>query len=279
KNKSFLVKYVSSDKFTNEFVNSLHAGKIENFKNKYLQADMLIIDDIQFLAGKERTQEQFFHVFNALYQNNKQIILSSDRPPKAIATLEERLRSRFEGGMIADISAPDLETRLAILKTKAAQKELTLDEEILNYVASHIQTNIRELEGALNRILAFYTIHNNLPSLDQTKKILGSIITTPKKITNHKNILKAVSEFYDISPGDLLAKCRKKEIAWPRQIAMYLMRTELNSSYPFIGERFGGRDHTTVIYAYKKVRVEINNSETIQRELNLIKERLYNEDF
>lgn len=276
-NKNFKVKYVSSDKFTGELVSALHRGEIENFKNKYQEIDMLIIDDVQFLAGKEKTQEEFFHTFNVLYQKNKQIIISSDRPPKAIATLEERLKSRFEGGMIADISMPDFETRIAILKTKAANQGIDFDDEIYTYIASHIQTNIREIEGALNRIIAFKEMNNALPDINKTKKLLANIINTPKKLTNYKAILKSVAEFYDINMSDLSAKCRRKEIAWPRQIAMYLMRTELRSSYPFIGERFGGRDHTTVIYACDKINKDLKDNENTQRELSLIKERIYNE--
>ncbi len=274
--KGFKVKYISSDKFTGELVNALHQGKMEEFKKKYQQIDMLIIDDVQFLAGKEKTQEEFFYTFNTLYQANKQIIISSDRPPKAIATLEERLRSRFEGGMIADISFPDLETRIAILKSKAVQQGLALEEDILTYIASHIQTNIRELEGALNRIKAHYQINNVLPDSNQIKRILGTIINAPKKLTNHKVILKSVAEFYDIGAHNLIEKCRRKEVVWPRQIAMYLMRTELRSSYPFIGEKLGGRDHTTVIYACEKIGAEVKINENIQREINLIKERIYN---
>lgn len=274
--KGFKVKYISSDKFTNELVNALHQGKMNEFKKKYQQIDMLIIDDVQFLAGKEKTQEEFFHTFNTLYQANKQIIISSDRPPKAIATLEERLRSRFEGGMIADISFPDMETRIAILKSKATQQGIPLDEEILIYIASHIQTNIRELEGALNRIKAYHQINNVFPDSNKIKKILSTIVNAPKKLTNHKAILKSVAEFYDININELIEKCRRKEIVWPRQIAMYLMRTELRSSYPFIGEKFGGRDHTTVIYACEKIEAETKINETLQREINLIKERIYN---
>jgi len=276
--EGFKVKYISSDKFTGELVNALHQGKMEEFKEKYRQIDMLIIDDIQFLAGREKTQTEFFHLFNTLYQNNKQIIISSDRPPKAIATLEERLRSRFEGGMIADISMPDLETRMAILKTKTEQQKINLDDESLNYIASHIQTNIRELEGALNRIVAHYKINDSLPSLAKIKKLMSGIVNAPKKTTSHKAILKSVAEFYDISISDLLNKCRRKEIVWPRQIAMYLMRCELRSSYPFIGEKLGGRDHTTVIYACEKIEASSKEDEKTQRELHLIKERLYNSD-
>ena len=269
------VKYTSSEKFTSELVSALHNGKIEDFKESYRQIDVLIIDDIQFLSGKEKTQEEFFHTFNFLYQKNKQIILSSDRPPKAIATLEERLRSRFEGGMIADISQPDMETRLAILKCKAAEKKITVDDRILSYIAANVQKNIRELEGALNRVIASNHALTADSNLDAVAKILNDVINAPKKLTNHKNIIQAVAEFYDINTTDLINRCRKKEIVYPRQIAMYLMREELKKSFPFIGEKLGGRDHTTVMYACDKMTKEIEKNEILQQELNLIKEKIY----
>ncbi len=273
------IKYTSSEKFTSELVNALHNGKIETFKEDYRQIDILIIDDVQFLSGKEKTQEEFFHTFNFLYQQNKQIILSSDRPPKSIATLEERLRSRFEGGMIADISYPDLETRLAILKFKAEEKKIHLSEEVLNYLASNIQKNIRELEGALNRLIAATSLTNlNLLDINQVNKVLNNIISPPKKVTNYKNILQAVAEFYDINYQDLINRSRKKEVVYPRQIAMYLMRDELKKSFPFIGDKLGGRDHTTVMYAYEKMSKEIEKNSSLQQEINLILEKVYNKN-
>jgi len=270
------VKYTSSERFSSELIYSLREGKIDRFKEEYRKIDVLIIDDIQFLAGKEKTQEEFFHIFNALYQKNKQIILSSDRPPKAIATLEERLRSRFEGGMTADISYPDFETRLVIIKTKADEKKYCLPEDGLEYIATNIKKNIRELEGALNRVMAFVQINNTPPSIDDTAKILSSVIAPPRKLISYKNIIKAVSEFYDITTSDLTTKCRRREIVWPRQITMFLMREELKNSYPFIGEKLGGKDHTTVMYACEKLNKEIETNETVQQEINLIKERIYN---
>ncbi len=269
------VKYVSSEKFTSELVSALHNGKVEEFKESYRQVDVLIIDDVQFLAGKEKTQEEFFHTFNFLYQKNKQVVLSSDRPPKAIATLEERLRSRFEGGMIADISQPDMETRLAILKCKIAEKKIIVSDEILNYIAVNVQKNIRELEGALNRIIASSGSLSANPDLAAMAKILNDIINSPKKLTNHKNIIQAVAEFYDINTSELINRSRRKEIVYPRQIAMYLMREELKKSFPFIGEKLGGRDHTTVMYACDKLTKEVEKNETLQQEINLIKERIY----
>jgi chromosomal replication initiator protein len=270
------VKYTSSEKFTSELVNALHNGRIEDFKESYRQTDVLIIDDVQFLAGKEKTQEEFFHTFNFLYQKNKQIILSSDRPPKAISTLEERLRSRFEGGMIADISYPDLETRMAILKIKTEEKRVALPDDILNYIANNIQKNIRELEGALNRVIASMKLSNAQIDLEQVAKILNNIITSPKKITNYRNIIQVVAEFYDVATNDLINRCRRKEVVYPRQVAMYLMREELKKSFPFIGEKLGGRDHTTVMYACDKLNKEIESNELLQQELSLIRERIYN---
>jgi chromosomal replication initiator protein len=275
KHPSKKVLYLSSEKYASELVDAISKKGMDTFKNKYKKIDVLIIDDIQFIAGKEKTQEEFFHTFNALYQKNKQIIISSDRPPQAISTLEERLRSRFAGGMIADISYPDLETRLAIIKSKVKEKKLNISDDVLNYIATHIQRNIRELEGALNRIIAFSQINGTTPTIDQTQKILSQIISTPKKMINFKNIIQAVSEFYDINTHDLTNRSRRKEIVRPRQISMYLIREELNGSYPFIGEKLGGRDHTTVMYACHKIEKEIQKNETFQQEINLIKERIY----
>jgi len=269
--------YLSSEKFSADLISSISNGTIEKFKEEYRKFDVLIIDDIQFLAGKEKTQEIFFHIFNSLYEKNKQIILTSDRAPKAIPTLEERLRSRFEGGMIADIGRPDFETRLVILKKKAQSLNIELNEEILNYIAANIQKNIRELEGALNRVLAYTRLNNELPNKKQLVKILKTIISNPQKRTNYKKIAEAVASFYDINTNDLINRSRRKEIVKPRQIAMYLMREELKSSYPMIGSKLGGRDHTTAIYACEKIEKEIENDENLEQDLNLIKERLYSE--
>jgi chromosomal replication initiator protein len=270
------IRYISSEKFTSELVDALYNGQVEEFKNKYRQIDVLIIDDIQFLAGKEKTQEEFFHTFNALYQNNKQIILSSDRPPQAISTLEERLKSRFAGGMIADISFPDLESRIAILKEKVHERNFEVTDEILNYIANHIQKNIRELEGALNRIIISAKLHNSIPSLQEISKILSTITSPPSKKISYKTIVQAVADFYDINTSLLVNRCRKKELVYPRQVAMFLIREELKSSYPFIGEKLGGRDHTTVMYACEKLTKELENNESLQQEMNLIKEHFYN---
>ncbi len=275
KDSKKIILYVSSEKFTDDVVSAISKNKMSDFKKYYRKMDVLIIDDIQFLAGKEKTQEEFFHTFNALYENNKQIILSSDRPPKAIPTLEERLSSRFEGGMIADIGHPDFETRLAILKTKSKELDLELPNGILNYIASNVQRNIRELEGALNRIIAFIKLNNSIPSQNQVIKILKTLISNPQKRTNYKNIIETVAEFYDIEIKEIIDHSRKKEIVKPRQIAMYLLREELKSSYPFIGSKLGGRDHTTAMYSCEKIEKEKENNNSLEEELNLIRQRLY----
>jgi len=275
------VKYVTSERFTSEIISALRSGylrpnDIDDFKKRWREIDLLIIDDIQFLAGKEKTQDEFFHTFNALYDAGKQIVLSSDRPPKSIQTLEERLRSRFEGGMIADISYPDLETRIAILKSKAGEKGVILSYEIFEYIAQNIKKNVRELEGALNRLMAAnYQLNQKELNLNDVKNILNSILNTPKKSTTLKNIIKAVVEFYDVSEKDLLERSRKKEIVKPRQVIMYLLREELKSSFPFIGLKIGGRDHTTAIHACEKIRKEIELDSNLNDEINLIKEKLY----
>ena len=277
KDPSKRVKYASSEKFTNELINAISGKNTKAFKEIYRKIDILIIDDIQFLAGKEKTQEEFFHTFNTLYENNKQIVLSSDRPPKAIPALEERLRSRFEGGMIADVGSPDYETRLAILKAKAREKNFEIPDESLNYIALHIQKNIRELQGALNRVIAICELDNSYPDIKKTTNTLANIISQPiKKATTPKDILKIVSDFYDVPVDNLIKKNRRKEIVKPRQIAMYLMRTEIKSSFPSIGSWIGGRDHTTAMHAYKKISSEIENDKVIEQEIHLIIERLYN---
>lgn len=270
------IKYLNSEKYTSELVDAISKRGMESFKNKYQKIDTLIIDDIQFIAGKEKTQEEFFHTFNALYQKNKQIIISSDRPPQSISTLEERLRSRFEGGMIADISQPDLETRIAILKSKTQERKIKLPEEAYSYIASHIQKNIRELEGALNRIVAITKMQETEPTMETINQVFSHIINQPKKITNHKKIIKTVAEFYDINSEEMINQSRKREFVKPRQVAMYLLKKESQNSYPSIGEKLGGRDHTTVMYACQKIEKEIEKDESFKQELNLIKERLHN---
>jgi len=275
-NKDSRIYYIPAEKLTADIVESIKNHTIEDLKNRYAKMDLLIIDDIQFIAGKEKTQDIVFSIFNELHGKNKQVILSSDRPPKAIPALEERLRSRFEGGMIADINTPDFETRLAILKLKIAEKNQNLDNEILSYIATNIQKNVRELEGALNRVIAFSQIYNKEPGLKEVKNILTTYLSNPYKKTSPQAILKNVADFYSISMADLVKRSRKKEVVRPRQIAMYLLREEAKLSFPEIGQKLGGRDHSTVIHACEKIKREEAGDEIIKQELVLIRERVYN---
>lgn len=269
--------YSTAEYFTNRYIDMVKNQQAREFKKSYLDTDLFIVDDIQFIAGKEKTQEEFFHIFNTLYQLNKQIILSSDRPPKAIATLEDRLRSRFEGGMIADVSRPDLETRIAILQHKAALKDFEIGNEALNYIASNIQNNIRELEGALSRIIVTCELKNTEPTLSYVKKILSDIIHSGrKKGVGFKQVIETVADFYDINPQDLINRSRRRDIVRPRQVAMFLMREELRASFPGIGAQLGGRDHSTAMHSYEKIGREIEQDEVLEQELNNIKSRLYN---
>lgn len=277
KSSSKKVLYIPAEKFTSQVVSSIRNQTMESLKEKFREIDVLILDDVQFLAGKEKTQEEFFHTFNALYEKNKQIILSSDRQPKAIPALEERLRSRFEGGMIADISSPDYETRLAILKTKTQEKKIDFSDEILEYIASNIQTNIREIEGALNNLAVYQKLKNKPLDLIMSRKILKSLVSAPPRAASPKTIIQMVADFFDLKDKDIIAASRKKEIVRPRQIAMYLLREELKSSFPFIGKKFSGKDHTTAIYACDKIRKEIENNEKLTEEINLIKQRIYSQ--
>ncbi len=270
------IKYIATERFANELIDSIRNQTVNDFKAAYSAIDLLIIDDVQFLEKKEKTQMEFFHIFNALYQINKQIVISSDRPPKAIATLEDRLRSRFEGGMIADIGQPDLETRMAILKTKAAEKNFYLDEEALRFIAENVKNNIRELEGALNRIVAACEFNNKLPTLKFVQQALSEIISAGKKKgVQPQNVIDAVSQYFNIPIKELIEKGRKKEISYARQIAMYIMRSELNASYPGIGSQFGGRDHTTAMHAYEKVSKDMENNEKVKEDVSILKEKIY----
>lgn len=268
------VKYVQAEKFVSAVISAIRNHQIEKLKSLYQVVDVLIIDDIQFLAGKEKTQEEFFYIFNSLYEKNKQIVISSDRSPRAIPALTERLRSRFEGGMIADITFPDFETRMAILKAKCQERKVEISEEILNYIASTIQKNIRKLEGALNILIAYRNLQGSPPDLKIAKTLLKDLTTSSARAVTAKEIIKAVAEFYDVKEKDLLSNSRKKEVVKPRQVAMFLLREELKSSFPFIGRKFGGKDHTTAIYAYEKILKEMEKSESLREEITLIKQRL-----
>ena len=270
------VLYVTTERFTNEFIQAVRDNRGEQFKSLYRNVDLLLIDDVQFLAGKEQTQEEFFHTFNALHQANKQIVLSSDRLPKEIPAIEDRLVSRFEWGMIADVQSPDFETRLAILRFKSAEKTYQIDPQILEYIAQTVETNIRELEGSLNRLVVYCQLNNTPPTLEKVKDVLSSIIFTPKKRgISPKKIMETVAEFYNVTMEDMVRQSRKKEYGGPRQIAMYIIRKELETSLPMIGEIFGGRDHTTVIHAVDKIQNLLKEKEVIKQELNLITEKIY----
>ncbi len=271
------VLYVSCERFTNDYVHAVSRGQAESFKNKYRGVDVLLIDDVQFLAGKEGTQEEFFHTFNALHQSNRQIVVTSDRPPKSIPSLEARITSRFEWGMIADIGSPDYETRLAILESKCKEHGFTLQDDILRFVATSIQSNVRELEGALNRIIAYYQLNNTTPTLESTKSLLASVASrAPRGGLTPKIVLNTVAAYYDLSIDDLVGNSRKKELVFPRQITMFLMREELKSSFPNIGQELGGRDHTTAMHAVLKISTLVENDERIRQDINLIRQRLYN---
>lgn len=274
-NPNAKVVYVSSEKFTNELINAIKDDKNEEFRNKYRNVDILLIDDIQFIAGKERTQEEFFHTFNALHDANKQIILSSDRPPKEIPTLEDRLRSRFEWGLIADIQVPDFETRMAILKKKADVENLNVANEVMGYIATRIKSNIRELEGALIRIIAYSSLTNREVTVDLASEALKDIIS--KKQGKHITIdliQDIVSNYFNLRVEDLKSQRRTRNVAYPRQIAMYLSRKLTDMSLPKIGEEFGGRDHTTVIHAYEKISENLKTDNSLQNIINDITKKL-----
>lgn len=264
-NSSARVEYVTSEKFTNELINSIKDDKNVEFRNKYRNVDVLLVDDIQFIAGKERTQEEFFHTFNTLHEANKQIIISSDRPPKEIPTLEDRLRSRFEWGLIADIQPPDFETRIAILKKKADIEGLDISNDVMVYIANKIVANIRELEGALIRIVAYSSLTNAEISVDLASEALKDIISnkTSKQITVNL-IQEVVGNYYNLRIDDFKSKRRTKNVAYPRQIAMFIARNLTDLSLPKIGEEFGGRDHTTVIHAYEKISNLVDTDENLK---------------
>ena len=278
KNPKSKVEYLTSEQFTNQFVYSIRSGKIKNFQNKYRKVDVLIIDDIQFISGKEQTQEQMFHTFNDLRQDEKQIILSSDRTPKAIPDLQQRLESRFQWGMIVDISEPDVETKIAIIQTKLLEKKFSLNKEVIEYLADNINSNIRELEGVINRIIASCQLINKKADLDEVKNIIKAInLHTPKSSLTAKKIINTVASFFEISIENLTGSSRKKELVVPRQIAMYLMREEINASFPNIGQELGKRDHTTAMHSYSKICKEVEKNDKIKNDLILIKQKLYNE--
>lgn len=277
-NSNAKVLYLSSEKFTNELINSIKDDKNVEFRNRYRNVDVLLVDDIQFIAGKERTQEEFFHTFNALHEANKQIIISSDRPPKEIPTLEERLRSRFEWGLTTDIQAPDFETRIAILRKKAEAENYQVNNEVFDFIARKIKSNIRELEGALTRVTAYSSLTNKEFSVELAQEALKDIISSnrPKQI-NVDMIKDVVSQHFNIQIADFESKRRTRSITYPRQVAMYLSRELTDLSLPKIGEEFGGRDHTTVIHAYDKISNEINDNVDFKNLILQLRKTLLNE--
>jgi chromosomal replication initiator protein len=271
------VLYTPCEKFVNDFIQSVSLNKTAFFKEKYRKIDVLLVDDIQFLSGKEQTQEAFFHTFNELHQENKQIVLSSDRPPKSIATLEDRLISRFEWGMIADVSAPDLETRSAILQYKAQEKNFPIDMEVIEFITTNIKSNVRELEGALNKIIAYHQINNSTPTVESIKQILSNLKRNPYSSSiGIKTLFKTITDFFNITEKELISACRKKNFVVPRQITMYLMREEMKRSYPVIGQELGGRDHTTAIHACLKIEKQIKDDDSFREDIEIIRQKLYN---
>jgi chromosomal replication initiator protein len=269
------ILYVTSEKFTNNYIQAVKTGKAKEFKNLYRNVDLLLVDDIQFMGGKDGTQEEFFHTFNELQQNDKQIVLTSDRPPKSIPAIEKRLISRFESGMVADVGKPDIETKIAILEKKSLEKGCPLDKEILAYIADHVQNNIRELEGALTKIIVSHQFKGISPTLRTVKEVLGDYIANiQSRSLTPKEIIEATAKFYNLVYKDLAGQSRKKELVWPRQMAIYLIREELNTSYPTIGNEMGGRDHTTAMHSYNKIYQEVKEkgNEKIKQELESIKQ-------
>jgi chromosomal replication initiator protein len=270
------VVYVTSEKFTNEFITSIQQGRIDDFRARYRRIDVLLIDDIQFIADKERTQEEFFHTFNAIHDEGKQIVLSSDRPPKQITTLEERLRSRFEWGLIADLTAPDLETRIAILRAKAEEQGVPVGSEALEFIARKVVSNIRELEGALNRIAAYASMQGMPITPDLAQAVLSNVLYNPRKrAVTPERIALAVAEYYSVDLEALKSQKRDRAIVTPRQIAMYLMRAETDVSLLRIGAELGGRDHSTVLHACDKIDREMHENEELRRELAAVREMIY----
>ena len=269
------VLYVSSEQFTNEIVNAIRYRTTEEFRAKYRSVDILLVDDIQFIAGKESTEEEFFHTFNSLHEMSKQIVICSDRPPKAIVSLEERLRSRFEWGLIADIQPPDLETRMAILRVKADLLRYRVPDDIIAYIAGRVQTNIRELEGCLNRLMAYQQLHHLDLTMEVARAAMSSLGNDVRESRlNSKQIAQAVAEYYHISLDAMCGKQRDKHIVMPRQIAMYLIRQETQVSLLEIGQLFGGRDHSTVMHACEKIDQAVNINPTLRREIVAIREQL-----
>ncbi len=273
-NNNLTITYYSSEKFTNELINSLRHGKMEEFRNKFRSIDVLLIDDIQFIAGKKSTQEEFFHTFNALYESHKQIVVTSDKFPKEIPDLEERLRSRFEWGLIADIQEPDTETKQAILKMKSEINHINVPEEVISFLANSLTSNVRELEGYLIRVGAYSSLTSTPINLEMAKEILKNIIVENNKEITIDRIQKTVAEYYQIKTTDIKSQKRLKNIVFPRQIAMYISRNMTNLSYPEIGDKFGGKDHSTIIHAIKKIEEKMSKDMSLKMTVDKLMEKL-----
>ncbi len=268
------VRYVTSEKFTNDVIWAMKNKRMETIKEKYRLVDVLIVDDIQFIANKPRTEEEFFHTFNALYEMNKQIIISSDKSPKFLPILEERLRSRFEGGMIIDIGYPDFELKAAVLKARLAEKNAELSDEVIAEIANKVKKGFRELEGILNRILFYQQVKNLIITTKLAEQIIAEVIKAPQKNISPDFIIKTVSDYFEVSTADMLSHSRRQQVVEPRQIAIYLLRDILDLSYPFIGEKLGKRDHTTVLYAFEKISQEMTRNQTLSQKILSIREML-----
>ena len=273
-NRNTKVLYVTSEKFTNELINAIKDNTNEKFRNKYRNIDLLLIDDIQFIAKKDAVQEEFFHTFNTLYESGKQIVISSDKPPRDIQLLEDRLKSRFEWGLIADISNPDYETRLAILRKKADLDHIVIDDAILSNIASKIDSNIRELEGALNKIVAHASLANIPITLEMAEESINDIITKKERVISIEYIQEVVAKYFGIDIKDMKSSKKSNDIVFPRQIAMYLCRSIANASFPKIGDEFGKRDHTTVMHAVKKIEKEIKSNQNTKLIVDNVKKNL-----
>ena len=261
---------MTSEKFTVEYINSVQQNKVGAFKDKYRKYDMLIMDDIQFLSGKDKTQEELFHLFNSLYDNNKQIIFSSDKHPNFIPGLEERLKSRFNQGMMVDISAPDHESRIAILRSKAEKNDIRLDNDVYDFLANSVDGNIREIEGAINSIICQTQLKGKSLSFAEIKELIKNS-SKPKKMVSVNELIKIISDFFNIDEKSIVDKTRRKEVVRPRQIIMYILREDFSISYPTIGEKLGGRDHTTVIHSCEKIRKDIKIDNSLSQQINQIR--------
>ena len=272
--RGLTVVYVTSETFTNEMINAIRTQTTEDFRNRYRNVDVLLIDDIQFIAGKDSTQEEFFHTFNALHTANKQIVISSDRPPRAIGVLDERLRSRFEWGLIADVQAPDLETRIAILQAKAAEQKAAVPQDVLEYIARKVQSNIRELEGALTRTFALSQLLLQPLTVEMAQSALQDIVGRQKNLSL-EDIIDAVAVFYGLSHEEMTGRSRAQRVSMPRQVAMYIMREETSASLPDIGGALGGRDHTTIIHGVEKIHSQVEIDDKLRKEILQIREQLY----